>query len=177
MKKLVLFASFVALLVIIFGTIYVVAQQTQRADANYPQIQIAEDVAASLNKGQKPSSLIGSKVDMNNSLAPFVIIYDKTGKVEAGSGLLNGKVPTVPKGVLTASDDQTYHTVSWQPQDGIRFAVVSVSANKYYVLSGRSIKQAEKNVTKTLLLAFSGGVLSVIVLGAIFMLERSKLLK
>lgn len=155
-------ASFI--LVIIFGTIYLVVQQSQRNDANYPQIQIAEDTAAALNAGITPQSLLGSPVDINSSLAPFIVIYDKSGQVVASSGLLNGKTPSVPLGVLTSSNNKDYSFVTWQPQPGVRDALVSVAANKYYVLSGRSLKEVEKNENKTLLFAVISGVLSELLL-------------
>ena len=76
-----------AILVVIFGTIYTVAHQAQRQDANYPQIQIAEDAAAALNRGVKPAALVSGKVDLGASLAPFTIIYDKSGRIVAGSAI------------------------------------------------------------------------------------------
>ena len=144
-------ASFI--LVIIFGTIYLVVQQSQRNDANYPQIQIAEDTAAALNAGITPQSLLGSPVDINSSLAPFIVIYDKSGQVVASSGLLNGRDAKCASGCFNFIHNKDYSFVTWQPQPGVRDALVSVAANKYYVLSGRSLKEVEKNENKTLLFA------------------------
>lgn len=153
-------ASIVVLLT--FATIYAAVQQSQRRAANSPQIELAEDAAAALNSGTPPSYVVGNSVDMNHSLAPFVIVYNKSGKVIAGSGYLHGKIPSVPFGVLTASRNKDYNFVTWQPNDGPRIAAVSVDANRYYVLSGRSMKEVEKNATQTLQIVVMGLIASLL---------------
>ena len=166
MKKLIAGLSVVGILIIIFGTIYAAVQQSQRSDANYPQIQIAEDQAAQIKNAydsQAASSL--SPVDMRSSLAPFTIIYNKTGQVVSGSGYLDGKVPQVPLGVLADAQGKTYNAVTWQPQKGVRIAAVVVAAKDYYVLSGRSLAEVEKNEDHTLQVTLIGGVLSLLLLG------------
>lgn len=94
MKKLITVLAVIGIIVIVFGTMYGIVQQAQRNDANYPQIQMAEDTAALIGGGTDPyvaSTL--SPVNMKSSLAPFTIVYDKKGNVVSGSGYLNGKVP------------------------------------------------------------------------------------
>ena len=166
MKKLLPWILAPALLVVIFGTIYVTVQQSQRSAANYPQIQLAEDSAAGLNAGGQPTTLVRGQVNMAASLAPFTIIYDKQGNVVAGSGYLDHQVAKVPLGVLQAAKTKTYNAVTWQPQAGVRIASVSVAAKGYYVLSGRSLKEVEKNESQSLQLTLIGGLLSVALLGA-----------
>jgi hypothetical protein len=175
MKKSLPWLAVLAIIILVFGTIYTVVQQSQRMDANYPQIQIAEDTAAALNQGVKPNTFVQDKVNINASLAPFVIVYNKYGHLVTGSGYLNGKVPTIPYGVLAAANGQTYNFVTWQPESGIRIATVSVAANNYYVLSGRSLTEVEKNETKSLQLSMLGGIASLVVLAMVFMLTRKEL--
>ena len=170
MKKLILGFGSVLILIIIFGTMYGVVQQAQRQAANYPQIQIAEDTAAALNQGAKPAALTSGNVSLNTSLAAFAIIYDKSGHVVGGSGYLNGRVPTVPYGVLRAANDKAYHFVTWQPQAGVRIAAVTVAADNYYVLSGRSLKEVEASENITFQIAFIGGVTALVVLTTVFVL-------
>ena len=166
MKKAIFALVPLAILAVIFGTIYVVVQQAQRSGANYPQIQIAEDTAAALDQGNEPYGVITSgKVDLSKSLAPFTIIYDKTGHVVAGSGFLNNKIPSIPVGVLTAAKNQQYNAVTWQPQKDVRIASVAVSAKDYYVVSGRSLYEVEKQESLTLRLAALGLLVSLVVLG------------
>jgi hypothetical protein len=148
---------------IIFGTIYITQQQSLRISANNPQIQLAEDAAASLNNGTNPVSFANNRVDIGSSLAPFVIIYSKSGRVVSGDGYLNNKIPNTPIGILQHSDGKDYSFVTWQPQDNVRIASVSVSAKNYYVLAGRSLKEVEKQEQSQLQFATLGWVGSVIV--------------
>jgi hypothetical protein len=150
---------------IIFGTIYVTNQQLLRIGANSPQIQLAEDMAKSLDNGTNPVSVANSKVDIGSSLATFIIIYAKSGQVVSGNGYLNNKIPTVPMGVLQHSEGKEYNFVTWQPQNNVRIASVSVSAKNYYVFSGRSLKEVEKQEQSTLLFAILGWFGTIVVVG------------
>jgi hypothetical protein len=176
MKKLVPWASAILVLIGIFVTIYGVMEQAQRSGANMPQIQLAEDTATAINKGAHPSSVLTAPVDMSSSLAPFIIVYDKSGKVIDGSGLLDGSIPTIPQGVLTASDGQAYNAVTWQPKGGVRIAAVAVKADNYYVVSGRSLTELEKNQLRALQRCLTGGIISffVILLAFVVELRRGK---
>lgn len=167
MKRAVTGLTIVGVLIVIFGTIYTVAQQAQRNDANYPQIQLAEDTATQIKKDGDPYiASLASPVDMGDSLAPFVIVYDKKGNVVSGSGYLNNKVPKAPAGILTDAKGKEYNAVTWEPQKDVRIAAITVSAKDYYVLSGRSLTEVEKNESETFKLAFIGGALSLLILGS-----------
>ena len=157
MRRLISFFGTIAILIVIFGTMYAVTQRMLRTDANTPQIQLAEDTAANLNANIAPATMTHEKVDIAKSLAPFVNIYDQSGKIIAGSGYLDGTLIAPPKGVLTASDTAAYHAVTWQPRPDTRIAAVTVHSDKYYVLSGRSLKEVEKNEDYTLFLTLAGG--------------------
>lgn len=175
MKKLFPWLGASLVVLIIFGTVYATVQQSQRRDANYPQIQLAEDKAADLDSGTKPGKLVHGRVNMKRSLAPFTIIYDRFGKVVAGSGYLDGKIPVVPIGVLTAAKGKDYNFVTWKPDPGVRVAAVSVAANRYYVLSGRSLKEVEKNDNKTLEITLLGLIASLLTLTVVFAAHTGRL--
>jgi len=159
----------------VFLTVYVVAQQVLRMDANDPQIQLAEDTAAGLDGGAAPNMLVSAnKVNLERSLAPFVIVYDTTGKAVASSGYLHGSVPTVPLGVLQNSR-QHDNIVTWQPARDVRIASVTAAAKNYYVLSGRSLSEVEKRENTVGLLALFGWLGSVmVILAASFLAQRLK---
>ena len=172
MKKVVTWLGIVLTLIIIFATIEVATQQSERTGANYPQIQIAEDAVASLNSGTKPTALTTGHVDMNTSLAPFMVVYSKSGQPISGNGYLDGKLPKAPIGILKDAEGKDYHWVSWQPQNGVRIASVTAAANNYYVLSGRSLKQVELNENDTFWYSFIGGVSSLVVLSVVYVLRE-----
>ncbi len=167
MRKYIPWFGIIAILVLIFGTMYGVTQQAQRSAANSPQIQLAEDAAMQLNNGAKAQVM--GKVDMAHSLAPFIIIFDKHGNVVSGSGFLNGRLPQAPLGILTAANGHDYHSISWQPSAGVRIAAITVAAKDYYVLSGRSLKEVEANEQASFWFAFLGGVASLILLAGVYL--------
>jgi hypothetical protein len=132
--------------------VYVVAQQTWRVAANDPQIQLARDAAAALAAGRTADSVVPrDMVDMERSLAPFLIVFDANGQVLAASATLRGQVPGVPKGVLDRVRARGEDRISWQPIGGVRIASVIVSysgSRSGYVLAGRSLEETENRVTQ-----------------------------
>lgn len=161
-----------AILVVIFGALYGVVQQAERTGANFPQIQLSEDIAADLNAGAQPTSFTAGRTDVAASLAPFVIIYDRSGRVVSGSGYLDGQIPVAPLGMLENARGQDYHAITWQPANDVRIASVTVAANKYYVLSGRNLREVEKEESWTLWRALAAGAAAWFILGCTFVLTR-----
>ncbi|MDD2806964.1 MAG: hypothetical protein PHW95_00380 [Patescibacteria group bacterium] len=140
---------FVLLLVIflftsfLLGVIYVIGQQILRAAANDPQIQLSEDIASALNSGADINSLIAGHIDIASSLAPYIIIFDKSGQPINGNGYLNNSWPGVPKGILEFVDTNGEDRITWQPQAGVRSATVINKYNSGYVLAARSLREVE----------------------------------
>ncbi len=137
-------------LLIVVGFVYAAVHQTYRQNANDPQIRLAGDIAAQMSAGSLPEDAIDTKsikVDPRKSLAPFGVIVDSNGKVTASSMAMDSATPLPPKGVLTASTLDHQNRVTWQPERGVRIALV-VQAYKHdqftgYVLVGRSLKEVE----------------------------------
>ena len=164
MKRYLPFGAVVIVLTIIFGTAYGIGQQILRLSANDPQIQLAHEVAAQLNDGAKIENVVGAyKVNMSQSLATFVIVYDQNGTPVGGTGYLDGTRAKAPIGVLKAADKQSDNRVTWQPKDNVRIASVTVKANNYYVLAGRSLREVEAREQKILQIALSGLVASLLI--------------
>jgi hypothetical protein len=135
---------------VLAGLVYVAVQQSFRQGANDPQIQIVEDAAAQLEAGQQPGTVVGSStVDMAHSLATYLIVYDEAGHVLASSVQLNGNVPSIPPGVLTAARQSGENRLTWQPQEGVRSAAVVTyfeGSHPGFVLAGRSLREVENRV-------------------------------
>jgi len=129
--------------------VYLTVQQSLRMGANDPQIQMAEDAASQLNTGASVESVIPSnKVEIADSLAPFVIVFDQSGKVLASSATLHGAVPIYPSGVLDYTRQKGQDRVTWQPEVGVRMATVVVSYKNGLVLAGRSLLEVEIRETQ-----------------------------
>ncbi|MEO6513321.1 MAG: hypothetical protein ABIO22_01495 [Candidatus Saccharimonadales bacterium] len=164
MKRYIPFGVVVVILTILFGTAYGIGQQILRLSANDPQIQLAHEVATQLDQGARAEDVVGAyKVNLAQSLASFVVVYDKSGNPVAGTGYLDGTRPKIPVGVLKAADNHGDNRVTWQPKDGVRIASVSVSAKNYYVLAGRSLREVESREQKIFQIALSGWVASLLI--------------
>lgn len=121
---------------------YLVVQQNYRLSANDPQIQLSEDLAASLSSG-KPPPLPISIIDISTSLAPYVVIYDTSGQPVAGNGQLDGQLPRIPPVIFGYVKEHGQTRVTWQPRSGVRSAIVVTQSNAGYVLAGRSLREVE----------------------------------
>src|SRR5512141_1214227 len=103
--------------------VYMTVQQSLRQGANDPQIQMAEDAAAALKSGANADSIMPqTQIEMSTSLAPFMVVFDSSGKVIASSGLLHGAMPDYPKGALDAAKESGENRVTWQPSADTRVA-------------------------------------------------------
>jgi hypothetical protein len=127
------------------GLVYLIVQQSLRIGGNDPQIQMAEDSASALNSGASIDSIIPTaKVEIADSLAPFLIVFDDSGKVQASSATLHGVVPAYPAGVLDYTRQHGEDRVTWQPENGVRMATVVARYDQGFVLAGRSLREVEK---------------------------------
>lgn len=130
--------------------IYLVVQQVLRQGANDPQIQMAEDAAYILSNGGSVESVLpAGKIELTRSIAPFIIVFDETGKPIASSALLNGEMPTLPAGVFDYVRQHGEDRITWQPQPGVRMATVMVNSNASgsgFVMVGRSLREVENRV-------------------------------
>lgn len=160
----ILWVCLILIVSIIFGTIYTASQQILRQDANDPQIQQAEDAAANLSNGGIANYSTSGAVKMNNSLAPFTNVYDKSGNVLTGNGYLNNQLSDPPFGSLQASNNVPYNAVTWQPTDNLRFATVIISTPNFYIVSGRSLFEVEKREALILHITFAGWLASIVVI-------------
>lgn len=139
--------STIAVLTVILLLIYAAVQQTYRTSANDPQIQIARDIAMFL-KEQKPIEHIFpvDSIDISKSPGVFAVLYDSNSKPVKSSGFINGMIPQLPAGVFDFVKSHKEDMVTWQPQPGIRMAMVVVavqSPNVSFVAVGRSLNEVE----------------------------------
>ena len=164
------------------GLIYVTAQQVLRMTVNDPQIQVAEDTATVLTNGQSVYSVLpSSKIDIAQSLAVYVVVFDDTGKAIASSGMLHNQMPTLPPGVFDYVRQHGENRITWQPEPGVRSAIVITrytGASSGFVMAGRSMRESEARTDQlTLLLgagwlATMGAALVLVVLDEVFLSDK-----
>src|SRR5215471_5608248 len=106
-----------AMITLVCGIIYGTVQQTYRSNANDPQIQMAQDAAFALSNGSDPRSLVRpTAMEISRSLTPYLIIYDESGNPLVSDGVLDGKIPSMPAGVLGYSKENGSDMITWQPR-------------------------------------------------------------
>lgn len=151
-RKGQLFGVWLILAIMITGAVgfpTVAIQQTYRQNANDPQVEITQEVAAAIQKGIPRDQIVGptGSVDMSTSLSPFIAIYDENAKVVGASGKLNNENPVPPSGAFDTAKQKGQIRFTWQPQPGVRVAAVmqEVKGDKTtFVLAGRSLREVEQ---------------------------------
>ncbi len=148
--------------------VYAALQQDYRQSLNDPQIQMAEDAAASLSSDYTPAAALPRSeppVDIAQSLRPWVAVYDASGTPLESSAVLDGAPPRLPAGVFdtnrwngfiighhfnAAPPDENRFT--WQPREGVRQAVVLVAFSTPhgagFVAAGRNMREGEARISR-----------------------------
>jgi len=152
MKKVFLYWGFTAVIIALFsGMVYAAVQQDLRQTANDPQIEISEDLGQAMAAGADPANIGSPNFDLSQSLAPFVAVYDASGKVLAYNATLNANAPSMPSGIFDYTKQHGQDRFTWQPKPGVRQAVVVTYFNDKasgFVVVGRSLREIEKRTTK-----------------------------
>lgn len=158
--------------------VYITVQQNYRQTANDPQIQMAEDAAAQIAGGTSPSLVVPkAAVDIGNSLAPWVAVYNGNGGIIASNGTLSGEAPSLPQGVFDTHaraliDDPVWkngeYRFTWQPTPSVRQAVVLVYIpapnGPLYVAAGRSLREVESRESALTLMVAAAWVFTLVCL-------------
>lgn len=153
MKKL-LFCWLILVCVVTFVCVacYGVEQQQNRQGVDEPLVQLAEDTSNALGNGAAAASLVQSnKIELSQSLAAFVMVFDSNQKLIASSAAMKGGEPVLPEGFLSHVPLTGDNRLTWQPHPGLRFATVAVrygGANPGFVVSGRSLREVEQRIDR-----------------------------
>jgi hypothetical protein len=153
---------------ILFGTVYVVAQQLDRLWANDAPLRLASQVGAELRAGQSTTLDAQSHVDLAQSLAAFVVIEDAQGNPSAGSGFLHGSLISLPTGVLASAAASGQDDVTWEPRSDLRFATVTLRVGDKFVTAGQSVKPSEDRDRTVRLLVGLGWLVAMLVLSGVW---------
>ncbi len=131
--------------------VYVNDQQTIRLAGNEPQEWMAHDAAQKIVAGIAPAvALTGVPVSVMTDDAPYLIAYNSEGSTTAATGLFDGKVSVLPRGVLEYALEHGTHRLTWELTPGVRHAIVVVPIQEGkigYVLAGRSTSYTEEQET------------------------------
>lgn len=134
----------------IMGSVFVSLHYVLRAGANTPQIEMARDTTRLIDAGSNPHFFSPAfAVPIEQSMEPYTVVYDLSRRPITGTGVLHGELPTLPKGVFEYAKEHGEHHFTWQPERGVRSAVVLAYHEGIYpgyVLSGRSLSEVELRI-------------------------------
>ncbi len=171
-------------------TTSVAYQQMVRRGANREPARVVAEIAQGMNGKGEPivvvlrtnpntNTIIGNEVETRNApdgemqqelsskqwlegTSVFAAIYDASGRVIAGTATLHGRLPQPPPGVFNYMRAHGEDWVSWQPEVGIRVALVGQRLpNGDFAVAGQSIVRGEamEDHFNTLLLCIWAGVM------------------
>lgn len=133
------------------ATLYIVVQQDGRhAVEDAPRALLSAGEAATT--AQQPG-----RVDLSRFLGTFWVRYDVAGRPVGGDGYLGGSLARVPGGVLQTARTLGEDAVSWEPEPGLRFAVVAEPVADGVIVAGQSLRRTEQRAERSML--FIGGAL------------------
>ena len=147
---------------IIFGSVYVTFQQLGRRSANDAPAATAAAQVGSLGAETVPSS----RLELTPESGIFVIIYGPDDQPVSGTATLHGSLPVLPAGVLQTARTAGSDAVTWQPEPGLRMAVVTRPAGGKVIVAGQSLTPYENRDQMVLLFLASGWLGSMLVLAA-----------
>ncbi len=164
-------------------------QQNYRQSANDPQIQLSEDLAGVLGKQVARCLLVSPRLDISQTLAPFMEGYDANGQPvnicvpgnpsTAPIGQLNGAMPKLPAGVFEFTKVHGQDRFTWEPQTGLRFASVLTyyhDRQTGFAFAARSLREVEKRestLNHVVLLAWLVGIVLSTIATKLSWLTRS----
>ncbi len=131
---------------VIFAVIYTAVQQTYRSGANDPQLQIVQDIESRLHSDKSVEKYFDDTIDIAQSFTPFNALFDANGKAIRSTGYLHNSLPVLPAGVFDFAKAHNEDVLTWQPESGVRMAMVIkyVKASPVnFVASGRSLLDVE----------------------------------
>ena len=161
------FLFVMAIITIVFGVIYASVQQCYRSGADDPQIQLVRDINLQLYEGKPIERFFDDSINIAQSLSPFVVLYSANGKPLRSSGYLNGKMPELPAGIFDFAKANGEHNVTWQPQTGVRMAMVILYANSSqvgFIAAGRSLQEVEIREYNLITMILIGWIMCVAVI-------------
>jgi hypothetical protein len=147
---------------IIFGSIYLTFQQLGRRSANDAPAATAAAQVELLGAETVPPP----RLELTPESGIFVIIYGPDDQPVSGTATLHGSLPVLPAGVLQTARTAGSDAVTWQPEPGLRMAVVARPAGGKVTVAGQSLAPYENRDQMVLVFLASGWLLSMGVLSA-----------
>ncbi|MFP3579034.1 hypothetical protein [Arthrobacter sp. fls2-241-R2A-200] len=164
MSRIIGWIAAAAVVTVVFCSVYIAFQQSGRRSADIAP------AAAAASAVQMLATSVPSvpRLELTPESGVFVLVYGSDDRPEAGTATLHGVLPTVPAGVLDTARRSGADAVTWQPEPGLRLAVVARSAEGKVVVAGQSLAPYEATDTMVMVYLMLGWFGCVLLLGAGF---------
>lgn len=165
MQKISGWVAAAVIITIVFATTYLTLQHVGRQAANDAPAAAA---AAQLQQiGSDPEA--GPRLELTKDSGAFLIVYGADNHPIYTTVTLHGAAPNLPIGVLDTTRAAGSDAVTWQPEPGLRMAVVTRQIAGKVVVAGQSLAPFENTDKWTQLILAAGWLASMIVLVAAYM--------
>lgn len=162
MRRVISWLTAAIIITLIFGSTYAALQQLGRRSANAAPAAAADAKAQLI--GSEP--LTAPRLELTPDSGVFVIVYGADDQPVSGTATLHGSLPVLPAGVLQAARHSGSNAVTWQPEPGLRMAVVARPAGSKVVVAGQSLTPYEDTDRTVLIILAAGWLGSIGVLAA-----------
>ncbi|WP_284974842.1 hypothetical protein [Arthrobacter sp. efr-133-TYG-104] len=164
MTRIIGWVAAAAVVTVVFCSVYIAFQQSGRRSADIAP------AAAAASAIQMPGTSVSSvpRLELTPESGVFVIVYGSDDTPETGTATLHGVLPTVPAGVLDTARRSGADAVTWQPEPGLRLAVVARSSQGKVVVAGQSLAPYEATDIRVMVYLMLGWFGCVLLLGAGF---------
>jgi hypothetical protein len=155
---------------IVCATVWLDRGLSLRNGADRQPERLAQAARTRLAAGTGPQAVLPAPVDAASSSAPFVMVFDRNGRVLASSGELNGQAPQLPAGVLDWVLRHGEDRITWQPAPGLREATVILpygGRHPGFVLVAQSlggVSNQQSELSRTVLFVWLGVLLAAFVM-------------
>ncbi len=173
MERLIRWVAAAIVVTAVFGAIYVIAQQVERQGADDAPTRLASQVASQLRHGQTAAPTSAQTVRIDESDAEFFVVYDRQDRPLFGTGVLDGELAAVPRGVIDSARESARGTVTWEPRAGLRFAVDPLAVGGRVVIAGESLAPVEQRIDRLGLLVLVAWGATILVLAVAFGAEQA----
>ncbi|MEW1810187.1 hypothetical protein AB0284_05725 [Pseudarthrobacter phenanthrenivorans] len=164
MQRILGWVAGAAIVTIVFATLYLTLQHIGRRSVNDA---LAAAVDAQIQQiGSDPET--GPRLELTQESGTFLMVYGQDNKPIFTTVTLHGEVPNLPTGVLDTTRATGADEVTWQPETGLRMAIVARQTAGKVVVAGQSLTRFETTDKSTQLIVAAGWLTSMLVLAAAY---------
>lgn len=146
-RVIAIFLTLVAIFSVVFVSICYSSRTALRQQANDPQVEVTDQVANIIRQGAPLDAIVSGaeQVELSQSDALFVMIFDKDKNLAGSSAVFNGQPLSVPSESFDLAKASGDYRFDWQVSETKKIAAVMKAVDdSSYVLAGRSLAEFDR---------------------------------